>query len=188
MFKTCYEFQGIKVADHDIIEGDEIPGKYDVVLTIGGVEHTPPDKMTAVFKKWSSALNSDGFIVLEFFCDNPKSPLVKYDHRGISQTSLLAQLVFTGATVRDSNHYELAWKAAGLEAVPNTNVKLDPYFYARTMRALADNLEHKKSEILNMKGGLGVWNHMITYLVLGEWVFANEMFETHRVVLKRSTK
>jgi cyclopropane-fatty-acyl-phospholipid synthase len=183
MLRNSNEFTGVKVLDLDIIQGS-IPDRHDVILTIGGVEHTPPGRMVEVFKKWSSALNPGGVIVLEFFCDNQKCPLVRFDHPGISQTSLLAQLVFTGATVRDAVHYESAWETADLELVEGTYETLDPHYYSQTMRAWANNLEQHKDEILRMEGGLGVWNHMMTYLVLGEWVFKNKMFETRRVVLR----
>jgi cyclopropane fatty-acyl-phospholipid synthase-like methyltransferase len=185
---NCSTFEGVHVVNHDIIEGDLPQEQHDVVLTIGGVEHTPPERMKEVFESWASSLKPGGRMVLEFFCDNPDSPLVAYDHPGISQTSLLAQLIFTGATVRAASHYEKAWTDAGLKAFPETYQKLPPYFYARTMRAWADNLESHKQEVLAMSGGLGVWNHMMTYLVLGEWVFANEMFETRRVVLTRASE
>jgi cyclopropane fatty-acyl-phospholipid synthase-like methyltransferase len=185
MLRTDSRFAGVQAADFDIIQGGLLPGYYDAILTIGGVEHSPPEDMQRVFETWAAALKPGGKIVLEFFCDNKSSPYVRYDHPGISQTSLLAQLVFTGATVRDMPHYRAAWQGAGLEEARHSLQKLDSHCYARTMRAWADNLEQHKADILNMNNGLGVWNHLMTYLILGEWVFRNEMFETWRVVLKR---
>lgn len=183
--KADEAFSGCVVERRDFVAEPRLPANtWDAIVTIGGIEHTPPEKMAEVFRGWKEGLKPNGRMVLEFFCDDPTNRLLGFDPREVSTPTLLAQLIFTGQTVQDFEHYKKAWENAGLRAIEEP-VRLDQSCYARSMRAWAENLYNNRHEVWKMAGGQGAYNHFMAYLVLGEWVFKHGMFQTYRVVLQR---